>query len=104
MKGLLASILENKDIGNCSNNGISSRCTRVIIVGEGIPEIFESDEDTPSVRIVKRDLHGGIYLTAYPIEPCPSNRTGYMMGGTFIWSHDSRFPAKYPIPLHDRTE
>jgi hypothetical protein len=26
------------------------------------------------------------------------------MGGTFIYSSDSRFPSKYPIPLHDRVE
>jgi hypothetical protein len=27
-----------------------------------------------------------------------------MFGGTFIYSSDSRFPSKYPIPLHDRVE
>jgi hypothetical protein len=27
-----------------------------------------------------------------------------MFGGAFIWDSDSRFPAKYPIPLHDRIE
>jgi len=104
MKGLLVSILETKGQGDCSNNGISSKCKHVILVGKGIPEIFESNEDIPAVRIVERDLHHGTYLTAYPVEPCPPNCTGYMFGGTFIYCSDSRFPAKYPVPLHDRTE
>jgi hypothetical protein len=104
MKGLLVDILENKGIGNCSNNGISSRFKQVILVGPEIPEIFESTEETPAVRIVERNLQSGLYLTAYPVEPCPSNKNGYMMGGTFIWTSDSRFPSDYPIPLHDRME
>lgn len=27
-----------------------------------------------------------------------------MFGGTFVYSSDSRFPEKYPVPLHDRFE
>ena len=29
---------------------------------------------------------------------------GPMFGGAFIWSSDSRFPSRQPIPVHDRYE
>jgi hypothetical protein len=104
MKGLLVALYETKDRINCSNGGISSRCKNVLLVGIGIPEILEESEEHPPVHIVEREVYGEKYLTAYPIEPCPSNKAGYMFGGTFIYSSDSRFPATYPVPLHDRTE
>lgn len=103
MKGLTAGILESKQIGNCSNSGISSRIKAVTIVGE-IPKIFEADEKSPAVKIVRRMLCGRIYLHAEPIESIKNGNVGYMMGGCFIWSSDSRFPSDYPIPLHDRQE
>ena len=28
----------------------------------------------------------------------------FMAGGNFIVSSDARFPGRYPIPVHDRTE
>lgn len=106
MKGLICSILEDKDVANCSNGGISSKCRTVILVGEGIDEVFYVTPESPAVRIEKRRLIGSKepYLTAYPIEKSPEGRTSYMAGGAFIWSSDSRFPADYPVPLHDRTD
>jgi len=38
--GMILSIFENKEIGNCSNNGISSRFNQVLLVGDNVPEIL----------------------------------------------------------------
>jgi len=106
-KGFMASILENKQIGNCSNHGISKYHDQVTIVTD-IKEcqVFETTpHDTltsPLVMIKKKNVCGKEYVYAEPIDGC-----GYMMGGSFIYSSDSRFRrhlSDYPIPLHDRQE
>ena len=96
-KGLLAFILRQGQ--DCSNKGISSRADQVIIIGEGIPQIFEASETAPAVRLMKR----GDRIIAVPVNQ-PEGMLGPMMGGTFIYTSDSRFPAGYPIALHDRFE
>jgi len=107
-KGFSANILENKSIGNCSNNGISHWCDSVLIVSD-IKEcqIFDITPKTvlrsPLVVIKKR----GDYVYAEPLDAPDSNNVGWMMGGSFIYSSDSRFRDYfngYPIPLHDRQE
>jgi hypothetical protein len=109
-EGFIASILEDKKIGNCSNRGISYWAKEVTIVTD-IPElqIFETypkDElNRPLVVIKKKKVCGEEYVYAEPIDE-PTG-VGWMMGGTFIYSTDSRFRQflnKYPIPLHDRQE
>ena len=107
MKGLSASIYQSKEIGNCSNKGISSKCKSVILVGDGIPEIFEADDHSPAVRLVKRSgigRNGSTYTHAEPVKGKDPKAIGWMDGGCFISSSDSRFPSDYPIPLHDRQE
>ena len=105
MKGMILGIYENKRIGNCSNNGVSSKYNEVLLVGDDVPEIFEAG-DMPVVKIVKRQIGGSEFIHAEPVDPAPSGMIGYMMGGSFIHSSDSRVRriAKYPIPLHDRAE
>lgn len=73
---------------------------QVTLVGVGIPEIFEVDEKAPAVRIGTIMGHEHVR----PFEDAPEGMTGYMMGGSFVWTSDSRFPAKYPLPLYDRAE
>jgi hypothetical protein len=73
----------------------------VIIVDKEVPKIFDADESTPAVKLVRRKLPWGDYIHAIPYDQ-PEGRG--MFGGTFIYSSDSRFPSKYPIPLHDRVE
>jgi len=43
---------------------------------------------------------------AEPLEAPPLGGVGWMFGGNFIYSCDSRFQALcgYPIPVHDRCE
>lgn len=71
----------------------------VTIIDKELPPIFEANEESPAVRIVRRQLQGGEYIHAEPLAP-----GWYAFGGTFITCSDSRIKAlnKYPIPLHDR--
>ena len=110
MKGLTAYIYKS-DHGDCSNGGLSSKATRVTVIPSpdfpDIPQIFEADEKSPAVAIVKRNLFGGkpAYLTAYPVDEDGNiDSSCRMAGGCFISACDSRFPAEYPVPLHDRRE
>lgn len=107
MKGLLVNILESKSIGNCSNNGISSKTNNVILI-DCECKVFSTDEKTPAVTIFKRTKYlqdyFQEYLTAYPVDENGNAIKSGMFGGCFIYSSDSRFPAKYPVPLHDRFE
>lgn len=101
-KGLLVFVYRNS-LGDCIANGISSNLIQLILVGEGIPEIFEGDE-TNTVKLVKRSLFGSEHLHVEPISEKPSNCIGPMAGGNFIYTSDSRFPSKYPLSIHDRYE
>ncbi len=103
MKGLSAYIYKPQ-YGDCSNGGLSSKYTNVIIVDETIPEIFSTNETTPAVKLVYRKLSSmnEPYIHAEPVER--KRGCGPMFGGCFIYSSDSRFPHNYPIPLHDRFE
>jgi hypothetical protein len=104
MKGLICEIYDSP-LGNCSNNGISSKTKKVTLVGENVPEIFEVSDDAPAVRILERSVRGEKYLTAYPLEKFAGEKW-FMFGGAFIYSSDSRFCeiSPYPVPLHDRVE
>ncbi len=111
-KGFIAGILENKEIGNCSNNGISAFHKSVTIVSD-IREcqIFETTPHDelirPLVVIKKKVVCGEEHVYAEPIDDSEPGNVGWMMGGSFIWSSDSRFSehfSKQPIPLHDRQE
>ena len=106
LRGLMVSVLEDKLTGNCSNNGISNHCDAVILVGEGVPEIFAVSEEHPAVKLIKRKICGKEYIHAEPVEGKRSNHNGWMMGGCFVYSCDSRFKNinACPIPLHDRQE
>lgn len=101
MKGLTCSIYQNPS-GNFSAGGISSRVRRVTLIGDGIDGVFEPSDDAPAVYLVKRQLtEDREHVFAKPVD---LSHTHSMMGGCFIWSSDGRFPANYPIPLHDRVE
>lgn len=108
-KGLMVWILKSS-IGACDGKAnFSSRFDKVVLVPSpdfpNVPEIFEATPDMPAVAMVKRHLFGGEppYLTAYPVVDGKID-TGRMAGGCFIETSDSRFPATYPVPLHDRLE
>lgn len=99
-KGLL--VHRVKPDYDCTNGGISSTHDQFILIGEEVPGVFEPHEKTPALKLVKRIIFGKEYIHAEPLnEP---EGIGWMFGGNFIYSSDSRFPNKYPIPVHDRQE
>lgn len=79
--------------------------TDAIIVDPSLPKLFDSSEDRPALRIVRRNIGGSEYIHAEPIQP-PSDGCFYCFGGTYVETSDSRLRAisKYPIPVHDRNE
>jgi len=103
-RGMMVEIYESKGLGNCSNGGISSRNKRALLIGDGIAEIFEAGPDDAVIMMEHRKINGREYLTAYPVNGKDPAACGWMFGGAFIFSNDSRFPSDYPIPLHDRQE
>lgn len=84
----------------CSNGGLSDKVDQVLVVGDGIPEVFEESPDHPAVWL---EVRGPGYVAAKPFE-VPEGAVGPMFGGAFVHCGDSRFPIPYPIRLHDRFE
>lgn len=105
VRALPVSVYRDNYVGDCTNNGITSRYDRVYLVGEGVEGFYEIDLDNPPANVLKlekRILFGNEeYLRAVPLD---SKDKWYMMGGNFIYTSDSRFPSDYPIPVHDRHE
>lgn len=97
--GLIVDVYRNSS-SDCTANGLSSKQNTLILIGIDGP--FEGDEKN-SVKLVTRWLSGRWYYHAEPLVK-PEGMIGPMMGGNFIYTSDSRFPADYPIPLHDRFE
>lgn len=107
MKALPISIYEDKRIGNCSNNGISSRYNEVLLIHEeGFIQIDENNPPENLVKLVTRHLFGRDYMHLEPCDPLKKGHVGYMAGGCYCGSSDSRFTkiSDYPLPLHDRQE
>ena len=96
--GLLVFVLRSKT--DCTNGGISSKHDQFVLTGPGIEGPFIPDARAPELRLVRRDI-GGEYLSCEPVAR-PAGKVGPMFGGNFIHTSDSRFPSKYPIPVHDR--
>lgn len=97
MRGIICDIIGQ----DYSNGGISSTDKEVLLVGDNIPEIFES-QGRPVVKI---ENHYRDKIRAVEVSrEAEGDEIGPMFGGSFVWSSDSRFPADYPVPLHDRFE
>lgn len=109
-KGLLISIFKNPMYAKCSNGGISETNDRALVIGPGIPEIFEAGE----LPVLKLESHYRGIARLVPIDK-PSGRAGPMMGGAFGYTSDSRFSEAVElltgaedfygaVPIHDRFE
>jgi hypothetical protein len=101
MRGLIADVYKFP-LGNCG--GVTDKVKTIVLVGDNWPEIFTAREDMPAFKLVTRVIMGERYDHLEPVEPCPKDKIGYMMGGNFAYTSDSRFGFKYPLPIHDRSE
>lgn len=96
-KGLMVFVLRSPT--DCSNEGITTKYEKFILIGDGLPELFEPSEDTPALYLIRRNIDGQEYLNA---STTPGNSG--MNGGNYVQTSDSRFPIAYPIAVHDRFE
>lgn len=107
MKAINLKIFEDKTIGNCSNNGISTRFNEVLVEHPGgFITVDENNLPDNFCKIVTRDIFGKEYKHIEPVKAIPKGSVGYMFGGTLCYSSDSRFHDyfDYPLCLHDRVE
>lgn len=98
------------NLGDCSNNGISSRYHEVLIPCEdGWQEIDENNPPENFCIMEKREFRDHTFVHLVPYHLANSGKWT-MMGGTFAYSSDSRFIdctdgfGWQPIAIHDRVE
>lgn len=103
MKGLICEVFVAKNFGDCSNHGLSSRVSSVVLTGPGIPAIFEATPDRPEVKLDKRGRENDLAWWRVVPADLPEG-VWSMFGGAFVWTSDARFPAPLPLKLHDRIE
>lgn len=92
------------NLGDCTNEGISSKYNDLLLICEnGYIEIDENNLPENLVEVVE-GFKGYKYLRPY--KKADKDKTGYMMGGNYAGSSDSRFCQinQYPLPIHDRQE
>lgn len=100
MKGMLVSVLRSAH--ESTNGGITSVKSEFLLVGPGIPEIFEAG----NLPVLRCEPWYGHYRAVAESKPGfrIEDMAGPMFGGNFVWTSDSRFLPKHPIPVHDRFE
>ena len=92
-----------------TNGGVTGgTMSTAILVPEGAPTPNPKDYgNIPILKVVRRMIGGTVYVHAEPVTPVGKGKVGYMAGGNFVYSSDSRFRTfvcQYPIAVHDRTE
>ncbi len=102
--GLPVEVFKSKALGDCTNNGISSRRNELyVMTGEYYP--FEPKDIRECICIEEEEIFGKRHVRAKPLY---KPRRSYMMGGNFVYTSDSRFKdisgIQYPVPIHDRYE
>jgi hypothetical protein len=107
MKGLLLSIYRNAG-GDCTNGGVSSQHDSALVIGPGIPELFDAGEH-PVLRLEQNRSSKNVRLV-----PVTLDHKWTMFGGNFGYTSDSRFGNAVKalcgydfygaVPIHDRVE
>ena len=111
---LIVSVLCDKDLGDCTNHGVTSRHNKMTLFmectkDEAIKYCQEKGIDLDSALYLNmRKLWGEDHPFAEPMVR-PNDKIGPMFGGNFVYTSDSRqykFGGIYhlPIPVHDRFE
>lgn len=106
MKALTLEIYKSR-YGDCSNGGISSRYDTILIeCDEGYINIDENNIPDNFCVVVERQLFGRTYKHIEPYNRPDKGCVGWMAGGCFVSTCDSRFSkiSDYPLSLHDRQE
>jgi len=101
-KGLLVFVYESSN-GDSTNNGLTHRQKQLILVGENINGPFDITDGEDYLVLKNKNFNNKEYLYCVPNSIIESGEHS-MFGGNFVYTSDSRFPNKYPIPVHDRVE
>lgn len=115
MDGLVLNVYRSACGMDCTNNGITSKFTELLLVGKNVGAIFSAKDDRPRVTIRVKDFLG---RKSAHLVPCDENATPlegwWMMGGNFAHTSDSRFRDAVSealgfdfygaIAVHDRQE
>ena len=110
MKGLLVSVYRSASNNgyDCTNGGISSKHDSLILVGDGVAEVFEARDEIPAIRLILRDVgRYGKFWIAAPLDAKFEGKNGgspYQCGGNVVYCSDSRFPSDTPVKIFDRLE
>lgn len=105
MKALPIYVYSNQSFKGCSNNGISEKYDRLLLICEdGFINIDENDIPENVVKVVTRNIQGKEYKHIEPYKK--ASKVGYMAGGSYASTSDSRFSkiSQYPLSIHDRQE
>lgn len=106
MKALPINVFRD-GLGDCTNNGISSRYNRLLLICEdGFIDIDETNPPENLVKIVTRHLFGSEYKHIEPVASTAPGCVGWMSGGNIGYTCDYRFSrmSQYPLSIHDRQE
>jgi hypothetical protein len=106
MKGLLVDVYKFP-LADCTNGGVTGgTITKAVLIGPGLPKIFEPSADAPALFVQTR---GNFPTIAVPEQPDANGRTQtwWMAGGNFVYTSDSRYREAigwHPIAVHDRRD
>lgn len=110
MKAISVYVYRSPALGDCTNCGISSRYDRIYVEHpHGWVDL--DDENLPEnvFKVVKRDLFGRTIYHLEPLMPVNEGCVGWMAGGNFANTSDSRFGELIgkmygAVSIHDRQE
>ena len=100
-KGLIAYIFRSAAHGPSTTNMLH-HVQQVVVVGPGVPPIFEATDEMPAVEVGYIKFGG----TSYPHLKPAGLKKWFMFGGDLVYTSDSRFTELFggPLKLHDRCE
>lgn len=107
MKGLLVHVFRSGTRFRRNMDQVSNQYDQMILIGDNI-KCSERPwcESVDPVTLYLQEDKDRKYIWCTPVKENKGDEkwTPYMAGGNFVYSSDSRFPSKYPIPIHDRRE
>jgi hypothetical protein len=108
MKALPVEVLRSNKLGDCTNGGISSRYDDLLVLcDDGFIDVNMDNPPENLCVIEHRFLFG---RDVYHMRPYTNAKeAGWMSGGNFAYSCDSRFSALIgqmygAVSIHDRQE
>ena len=103
MSNYLLVFVYRNDLGDCTNNGVTSpQFNHKFVVPCEYGNITEEDVAKAGYVVLEPGINGGV------LNFRPRGEKGWTMaGGNFVYTSDSRFRRTYgtaPISVHDRVE